>query len=187
MIDPAFQLVVRSSLALLLLAAARHKLRDLSHFRSTVDSYRIVPASAVGVLSIAMPVFELALAVMIATGIALSMAGAGAMVLLGAYALAIAINVRRGRLDLDCGCMGPAASVPVSAALVARNAVLVLAAAVLVPPVSVRGLTLLDGIAVLGSTAALAACWAASERMLALAPRVALARRRDSTNAARSA
>jgi len=187
MIDPALQLVVRSSLALLLATAARHKLGDVSRFRSTVESYRVAPASAARALSIGIPVIELALAAMIATGAAPAAAGAGAAILLGGYGLAMAINVRRGRLDLDCGCMGPASAVPVSPALVARNVVLALAATLLVLPVSARALTPLDGIAVLASTAALAACWAAGERMLALAPQVALARRRTQAVPARSA
>ena len=59
-----------------------------------------------------------------------------------------------------------------------RSMIVALAACVLVAPVSARELTFLDVVAIAGWAAALAACWAAGERMLALAPKVAAARSR---------
>jgi len=183
-IDPALQLAVRSCLALLLTAAARHKLGDLARFRSTIENYRVVPPSVAALISHTLPALEVVLAMTIASGMFPVASGAAAAVLFTVYALAIAVNVRRGRSDLDCGCMGPASAVPVSSALVVRNVFLVVAAGLLTIPVSARELTLMDDVAIAAFTAALAACWAASERMLALAPRVALARRKTHSGAA---
>ena len=175
-IDPALGLVIRASLALLLAAAARHKLRDLPHFRAAALSYRILPAPAVTPFAAAVPGAELALAAMLASGTGLGAAAPATAVLMSLYAFAIAVNVRRGRTDLDCGCMGPAASVPVSSVLVIRNLLLCAASLVLVVPASGRQLTALDLATVMAATTALVACWSAGERMLALAPRVARVR-----------
>src|SRR5262249_43406760 len=92
--------------------------------------------------------------------------------LLGLYAGAIAINLARGRRDIDCGCAGPAARRPISGWLVARNLVLAGIALAGCAPLAPRLLGWIDGFAVVAPTAPLAPCWTASDRLLALAPRI---------------
>lgn len=184
MIDPAVQLVVRFALALVMADAARHKLADPARFREAVVRYEILPPALAGMFAAVVPFAEIALAVLIACGLVLPSAGVALAALLAVYAAAIAVNVRRGRRDLDCGCTGPASATPVSVALVARNVMLAAAALLLTVPVAARELALLDVAGIVGSTVTLAACWSACERMLALAPRVALARRRSPNDGA---
>jgi hypothetical protein len=96
--------------------------------------------------------------------------------LMTVYAAAIATNIRRGRTEIDCGCSGPAARIPLQPALVVRNALLAGASLLVGVPASGRVLTALDLACIVFATIALAASWQASERLLALAPRAAAMR-----------
>jgi hypothetical protein len=171
--DPAIEYTLRFSFALLLGAAAAHKLRDLARFRATLVEYDILPAATARGAAIALATLESALAAMLASGVAVAAAAACVCALMLAYAAAISANVARGRTDLDCGCMGPAARVPVSPALVIRNLLLAAAAAVLLVPGSTRAAHWIDAASALVATLALAASWLATEKMLVLAPRAA--------------
>jgi hypothetical protein len=174
--DPAIEYTLRFSFALLLGSAATHKLRDLARFRATLVEYDILPSAAAGGAAVAIATVEAVLAAMLASGVALAAAAAGVCALMLAYAAAISANVARGRTDLDCGCMGPAARVPVSPALVVRNLVLAAAPAALLVPASARAPHWIDVASALLATLALAASWLATEKMLALAPRAATLR-----------
>jgi hypothetical protein len=99
--------------------------------------------------------------------------------LLVLYAIAMAINLARGRRHIDCGCAGPAARRSISGRLVARNVILATLALVALVPVVPRQLLWIDGVTIAAATVALAACWAAMDRLLALEP--GLARLREST------
>lgn len=170
--DPTLQLALRASLALLLAASASHKLGDLARFREVVAAYELLPSSLVGAASIVAALVESALAAALVFGVGVAIAGPAASALLLSYAAAIFVNVRRGRTDIDCGCMGPTSRVPLGPPLVVRNLVLAGAASLLALPVSSRPLVWIDAVSVLATTAAMAACWLAAERMLALAPRM---------------
>lgn len=171
--DPAIEYTLRFSFALLLAAAATHKLRDLSHFRATLVEYDILPPAVTAGTAVAIATLEAALAAMLAAGVAVPATAACVCALMLAYAGAISANVARGRTDLDCGCMGPAARVPVSPALAIRNLVLAAAAVLLLVPGSARAAHWIDVASALVATLALAASWLATEKMLALAPRAA--------------
>lgn len=175
--DPALQAALRAAFALLMATAAFHKLRDLARFRETLAGYEILPGAGI-VASVAPMVaaLEATLAVALLSGFALRPAAAATSLLMLLYASAIFVNVRRGRVDIDCGCMGPASRVPLSQALVVRNLVLASVAMLLVVPAAARALEWLDLVGVVATTAAMAACWLAGERMLALAPRAATLR-----------
>src|SRR5439155_1412646 len=90
--------------------------------------------------------------------------------LLVVYGAAIAVNLARGRWDIDCGCAGPADRRPITGWLVARNAVLAAAALAGLAPVHPRALLRVDAVTVAGATAALAACYASLDRVIAYAP-----------------
>jgi hypothetical protein len=166
-------LALRFSFALLLGAAAMHKLRDLARFRATLVEYDVLPRGLAESAAPVIGILEASLAVALAAGIAAPAAAMAVAALMLAYAAAIHINVVRGRTDLDCGCMGPAARVPVSSALVLRNLALATAAATLAVTASGHAAGWLDVATALAATFVLAACWQASERLLALAPRAA--------------
>jgi len=171
--DPVIVATLRAALALLFFVAAGHKLRDLGRFRATLGEYRLLPERLVPLAA------ALVVAVEAVTAGALLVPGARAAGLLAAaallalYGVAIAINLARGRRDIDCGCAGPAGRRPISGALVARNAALAALALAGLVPVHPRALLWVDGLTVAGATAALAAFYAALDRMIVFAPGLA--------------
>jgi uncharacterized membrane protein YphA (DoxX/SURF4 family) len=169
----SLSLTLRFSFALLLGAAAIHKLRDLARFRATLAEYDVLPSGLVDGAAPILAILEATLAALLVAGVAVPAAASAVTALMLAYGAAIHTNVLRGRTDLDCGCMGPAARVPVSAALVLRNLALGAAAATLVVTASGRAASWPDVASALAATLALAASWQAGERLLALAPRAA--------------
>lgn len=172
--DPVLAVVLRGALALLLVVAALHKLRDRDAFRATLDAYALLPSALSGAFAHAVPALELAAAVLLVSPRAAALGGVLAAVLFAVYAVAMGVNLLRGRRDLDCGCMGPGARSPVGPGLVARNLVLIVAAlAAGCVPVHARALVWVDFVTVPLAVAVLAALYAAVERVLALAPTVA--------------
>jgi Methylamine utilisation protein MauE len=169
--DPVIDATVRTTLALLLLAAAAHKLREPARFRATVADYRLLPRSLVTIGAAILVLSELAVAIALAGARAWGLAGAAA--LLGLYAAAIAVNLARGRRHLDCGCTGPALRRPISGWLVLRNLALVAIALADLSPLATRPLVWIDHLTIVAATAAFAACWMAADQLLATAPGLA--------------
>ncbi len=168
--DPAIHVALRLSLALLLLGAFRHKVRDVAGFRAAVADYRILPAWATTAGAALLLVGELGI------GIALLVPGLGgsaalaAAALLTLYSVAIGVNLLRGRRDIDCGCSGPGARRSLGEGLLVRNAVLVGWAALCAVPTSGRPLVWLDALTVTGGGVALTLLYAAVDAALANAP-----------------
>jgi hypothetical protein len=169
--DPVVDLTTRLALGLLLLVAASHKLRAPARFVATLGDYRLLPARLTGIAAALVVAAELAVVAGLAVRPPAGRAGAAA--LLGLYAGAMAVNLARGRRHVDCGCTGPAARRPIGGWLVARNLVLAGVALAGLAPLAPRPLVWVDGVTVMAAVAALAACWTASDRMLALAPGLA--------------
>jgi hypothetical protein len=168
-LDPALSWVLRIGLALLFAAAAGHKLRDLEAFRAALGDYRLLPARATSLAAFALIALELASAVL------LLVSPRGALVaaaLLALYTVAIGANLARGRREIDCGCFGPAARQPLSYGLVARNTGLIALALVAALPVAPRALVWLDFTTIAAGVALFALVHAASNTLLAHAPRL---------------
>ncbi|MBY0278230.1 methylamine utilization protein MauE, partial [Candidatus Binatia bacterium] len=143
--DPVLAVVVRGALALLFAVAALHKLRSRDAFGATLDAYAVLPHALSAPLARAVPVVEIAAAVLLVTPRAAAAGGALAAMLLAIYALAMGVNLLRGRRDLDCGCMGPGARSPIGPGLIVRNALLIAVALVAgLAPVAARPLVWLD-------------------------------------------
>ncbi len=174
--DPVIDMALRTALAVLFLAAALHKLRDLARFRATLAAYHVLPPQLVPLGALALAATELGLAITLAAPQLRSPSLVAAAGLLSIYGGAMAVNLARGRRDIDCGCAGPTARRPISSALVVRNAVLAAAALGGLLPVSPRPLSWVDGITVLGATVTLAALYPTFDRLLALAPSRAMLR-----------
>jgi hypothetical protein len=169
-LDPALELVLRSALALLLGASALEKARDLATFRAAIEGYDLLPARAAGSAAPLFPVLEAALAVALLAPLGLGVRGAalgGAGLLFAFYAAAIAVNLARGRREIDCGCGGPAAHLPLSGWLVARNAGLVAVALACRTGTTARPLGGVDALTVAGGLAVLALVWIALHGLLA--------------------
>jgi len=169
-LDPAVAWVARIALALLFAHAAAHKLRDLAAFRAALAGYRLAPEPALGALALALPVAELAAALALLA--APRLGSVLALALLATYTLAIAANLARGRRDIDCGCFGPAARQPLSAALVARNAALLGVAVLALLPVQARALHPADALSIAGAVGFGALVFASANALLANAPRL---------------
>jgi Methylamine utilisation protein MauE len=169
--DPVIDLTLRAALGLLFAVAAAHKLRDPRRFAATLAEYRVLPAGLAGAASALLVALELAVVAALVVDRRLGLAGAAA--LLGLYAGAMATNLARGRRHIDCGCAGPAARRTISGWLVVRNVVLACVALAGLAPIAPRVLLWIDGFTVVAATAAVAACWTAADRLLALAPGLA--------------
>jgi hypothetical protein len=171
-VDPALENVLRFGLALLFASGAAEKLRDLPRFRAAVAGYALLPERAIGAAAAAFALGEAALAAALlapaAAGVRVIAAFAAAL-LFAVYGAAIAINLARGRRAIDCGCGGPAARVPLSGWLVARNALLVAAALAGAGGGAARPLAAADAITIAGGVAVLALLWIAAHGLLASA------------------
>lgn len=171
MIDPTPLLVLRLALALLCASAARHKLVAFSAFRATFEGYELVPSPVAGTVAALVPVGELAAAVALVAA-----PGAGALLagaLFTLYTGAIAWNLWRGRRDIECGCGGPALRQTLSGVLVVRNLVLACGALACALTPSPRELIWVDALSIAGGVCALALLYAATNQLVANAPRLA--------------
>jgi hypothetical protein len=180
MLDPAIEFVLRGGLALLLLSTALHKARDFTAFRSAVIGYALAPERFAAAIAALLAGAEAAIGTALLAPASLGVrapALVATALLLALYAAAIAVNLARGRRDIDCGCAGPAARQPLSEWLLARNAILVVAALVCLGGVAARPLAWVDAFTVSGGIAMAVATWLAAHRLLANAP--ALARLRQ--------
>jgi len=166
-LDPALALVLRGGLALVLGAAAWHKLRDLPAFHGAVEAYRLAPAMATSALAAAVVAAELVAtaALLLPSAHGVGPLLAGALFLL--YGVAIGVNLARGRVDLDCGCAGPAARQPIRRWMLARNAVLAAAALLALAPPAPRALQAVDVLTIFGALVVLSAAWTSLHRLAA--------------------
>jgi hypothetical protein len=134
-VDPLLLWIARAAVAVLLAHAALAKLGDRPLFEQHLAAYK-VPHNLLPALAWLLPLLEGAAAVLLLTpwretGALLAAA------LLALYAAAMAQARAQGR-ELDCGCGGE--PLPVSWALVARNAVLVALALFAAAPAAARAL-----------------------------------------------
>jgi len=139
MLDPLLVWIAAAGLAVLLAHAALTKLADRPLFEQHLAAYGLPPALT-PVLAWALPLAEAALALALLSP-ARAVGAAGAAALLLAYAGAMAWHRAHGRA-LDCGCGGE--PLPLSWALVLRNALLAAGAAVAAAPMGPRPMALGD-------------------------------------------
>ncbi len=176
-LDPTIAIMLRLSLALLLLTAALHKLRVFDRFRETVLDYRLLPPALAGVASVGILGAEMGIAAALLSPAA-TFGLLGAAGLLGTYGAAIGINLWRGRRHIDCGCVGPALRQSLSEWLVVRNGGLVTLALAGLAPVASRPLGWIDVVTIAGGVAVLAATYGSVNQLIANAPELARLRER---------
>jgi len=125
--DPQLILSLRLFLALILLASALHKLRDLPTFAGAFAEYRLLPRDLALAVAPGIAGIELALVAALVS----PWAGLAALATAGlfcVYSLGIGINLLRGRREISCGCGGFGSAQPIHGGLLLRNGLLVLAA-----------------------------------------------------------
>jgi hypothetical protein len=157
-------------------AAVVHKLADLPAFRIVLHDYQVLPLALVTPATAIVIAAEAALAATLPWPATSAAAARVAVALLALYTAGIAINLLRGRRTLECGCAPSTYRQPLSAGLIVRNVLLMAAAAALLLPASVRALAWLDGVTFLGVVVAAASAWTATQRLLALEPRLEVLR-----------
>lgn len=170
--DPALQLALHAGAALLFLAAAVHKLRDLSDFRAALGGYGVLSERALAPAAAALVTAETAVGagcLIPGAAPAACLAGAG---LLALYSGAIAWNLARGRRSIDCGCGGPGGRRPLSRGLLARNALLTALLLLAALPAGARVLVWLDALTAVFLLAVMALLHAALDVALANAARL---------------
>lgn len=170
MIDPVIALTVRAALALLFAAAAWHKVSDRTRFAASLDAYALLPARLVSPSTWLLPALECSLAIGLLYAPTRAPTAIASMALLAVYAGAIAVNLARGRREIDCGCFASSARVPLSPWLIARNLVLIAAAALLLAPVRARALVWVDPFTVLAAVLVLWLLSASAQRLAQTGP-----------------
>jgi uncharacterized membrane protein YphA (DoxX/SURF4 family) len=75
-------------------------------FAASIDAYQLLPDWAVTPLAQLLPWFELALGLLLVSGLAVRWTGASVTLLLGGFYSAMLWAHHKG-LDIDCGCFGP--------------------------------------------------------------------------------
>lgn len=163
--DPVFTVVLHASLSLLFAGALVHKLRDLPRFVAIVEDYEIGPRAFAGFFAYAVAAGEAGAA--IAFGLGLSFAPFLGLVLIVAYSTAIGVNLARGRRDIDCGCGGPGGH-RIGPGLLARNALLAIAALLSLVPPTDRPMGAFDIATVGFAVAFVAFAWSAAGRLASL-------------------
>jgi hypothetical protein len=146
--------------------------RDRAMFAAVVEGYALLPRPLVAPFATLLPLAEIATGLLLlwpASGDAGAFAGLG---ILGGVSSGVVINLLRGRRDIDCGCGGASGDQTLSWALVARNGVLGCFLGLGALQASPRALAALDvGVALCAGLAALG-LYAASNQLLANAPRL---------------
>jgi hypothetical protein len=166
MIDPLLSLALSAGFALLLAAAAWHKVASHASFVEALEGYRLLPAALLQPAGWILPAVEAGLAVAWLAGSG-QVAAAGTSALLVVYGGAIAINLARGRVHIACGCgLGASADVRLSGWLVARNVLLAAVAGGAALPVAERALTAYDWLTLLAACATALLLYAASSQLL---------------------
>ncbi len=168
--DPALTWTLAVAVSTLCAASAAMKFADISEFAAAVENYRILPGMLVRPAAWMIPALE----VLAALGLLLPATRAGACLLTAAllaiFTAAIAINLARGRRQIDCGCFGPALRQTLSGWLIARNAILLTAAAAVAAPAQVRPLGFADFVTIGFGAATLIVLYASMNYLLANAP-----------------
>ncbi len=141
-IDPLVLKAIAIGLGLMMLLAACHKFSDLAGFKVTLIEYQVVPERLISLAQYLIPIIELLIGG--AWLLAFYFSGATALAtatLLAVYAVAIGVNIKRGRVHFDCGCSfgGSTESEQfLTAGLIVRNIIFIIAALLTLIPVSGR-------------------------------------------------
>jgi len=172
--DPLLQLAAALSISFLLVDAGLHKLRAPRYYAVVVDDYRILPEGAGLWVALPLGLVEALAGIAVLLPSAHRAGLAAAAALFAIYFAAIAWNLARGRRAIDCGCGAPGAAQPLAPALLWRNALLTLVAALLaVAPLSTRAPGWLDWVIAPLAAAVLVLLYLAVNLLLANRPLLA--------------
>jgi uncharacterized membrane protein len=170
--DPALTWMLAVALLMLFLASAAMKFADLSRFAAALENYRLLPPALVAPAAWMIPALE----AVAALGLLVPARRPAACLLIAAlltiFTAAIAINLARGRREIDCGCFGAALSQTLSGWLIARNVILLAAAAAVALPAPLRTLEAVDFVTIVFGATTLMVLYVSMNYLLANAPRL---------------
>jgi len=170
LIDPVLSRGCAAAVAVLLLVGGGQKLLNLPVFEAVVELYEVLPRALAPLFARLFPLLEILAGALVLLAPGAIGGGAAVAVLLLASA-GILVNLLRGRRNIDCGCGGGDSHPRLSWALLGRNAVLLLAAAIAGLAVSARELVWIDYLTVVALALALLGLYAATNQLLANQPR----------------
>ncbi len=75
-------------------------------FAMAIDSYQILPETMVYVVARLLPWFELAIGLLLVSGIGVRWSSLAGTLLLGFFLAIMAISLKKGLGGIDCGCFG---------------------------------------------------------------------------------
>lgn len=122
--------VIRLFLGLIFLSSALGKLVNRAQFQQAVLNFAILPSVVARIYSMFLPWTELVLSLALITGFALRPVALILSFVIISFTTAIAVNLKRGR-SLKCHCYGILGNSTISWGIVARNALLLMLAVVL--------------------------------------------------------
>src|ERR1700761_1771938 len=100
-------IALRVFIGAIFIYAAYTKLRDpWTLFAMSIDAYQIFSDWIVTLVARTLPWFELALGLVLLTGLALRYTSSAAALLMLSFFVLMAVSYARG-LHIDCGCFGP--------------------------------------------------------------------------------
>jgi len=170
--DPIAVGTIVGALALVMLAAAWHKLSAPEEFVGALAAYQLIPDTVVWPVARLLPVVEALLGVGLLVPVTRQAALLGVAALVLLYAVAMGINLARGRRSIDCGCGG--AAHPLSWGLVGRNLVLAAAATLASRPTLERTMDWIDALTLVFGVLAFYAFYLMADELLRQASRLAL-------------
>lgn len=180
-LDPVVASVLSAVLSVIFLTGAWQKLRDLALFEANVENYRLLPDGLAWPTAILLPVWELAAGAMLLLEATRPAGAVLAIGLLSVVTAAVAINLLRGRTGIDCGCGslgGHVGDQTLNWGLTVRNAVLVIAAALVLREDAPRSLVWIDYLSVAGGTLGLLGLYVTANQLMANHPRLHALRNR---------
>lgn len=112
LVQPWISLLVRLSMAGILIAAAIPKMLDADESVRAVRAYRLLPEVVVPFVGTALPYLELVLAVVLIAGVFTRLASIVWLVMMAAFVFGVAWAWVKG-YSIDCGCFGGGGDVAV--------------------------------------------------------------------------
>ena len=170
-LDPVLGHGLAASLALILLPGALHKLREPLRFQAAVADYALLPLPWVPLLAWGLCLLELAAGLCLLPLPSRLLGASMALLALALASTGVALALSQGRRQIDCGC-GSGVGLRLSAGLLWRNAVLMLAAALAALPLSSRPVAWPDGLATCAVTLFSMGLYAVVNQLLANQPRL---------------
>ena len=175
LLDPVATSALSAVLSVIFLTGAWQKLRDHALFQANIENYRVLPDGLAWPAAIMLPMWEAGAGALLLFDATRTVGALLAIGLLSVVTTAVAINLLRGRSEIDCGCGslgGHVGDQTLSWGLAVRNAVLAIAAALVLRGDALRALVWIDYLSVAGGTLGLLGLYVTANQLMVNRPRL---------------